>query len=157
MAKQERDTHGERKKARIYMGSTVVGWLFLAIAVILIVQAILNVLSAFGILPVGHIFTYLSGPSAIVAAIQGFFITGIIITLAFAVVAIVSTIGLLQEQEWAGGIALILMGLIATTMFLHLILLQGILGSLSLVFDIAAFGIAVLSSVYIIKNFKRYD
>ncbi|MHA1278414.1 MAG: hypothetical protein ACTSQI_16640 [Candidatus Helarchaeota archaeon] len=157
MTKEEQVKHGERKKARVYMGSTIVGWLFLAIAGILIVQAILNILSAFGILPTGHIFTYLSGPSEIVAAIQSFFITGIVLTLAFAIIAIISTVGLLQEQEWAGGIALILMGLIATTMLLHLILLQGILGSLSLIFDIAAFAIAVLSSVYIAKNFKRFD
>ncbi|MFX1293364.1 MAG: hypothetical protein ACFFD2_00700 [Promethearchaeota archaeon] len=157
MAKEERNKFGERKKARIYIGSKIVGWLFLAIAAILVIQAITNILSAYGILPMGHIFTYLSGPSAIVAAVRGFFMTGIILTLAFAVIAIISTLGLLKEQEWAGGISLILMGLIATIMVLHLILTPGMLGPLNLIFDIITFGIAVMSSAYIAKNFKRYD
>ncbi len=152
-----RDKQEERKKSRIYVGSTIVSYLFLAIAAILIVQAIINILSAFGILPVGHIFTYLSGPSYIVAAIQGFFIINVIITLAFAVIAIISTVGLLQEQEWAGGIALILMGLIALMMVLHLVINPGIFGSLSLILEIIAFGIAILSSAYLAKNFKRLD
>jgi hypothetical protein len=157
MVQEERDKHGERKKARIYVGSKIVGYLFAAIAVILIVQAILNILSAYGILPIGHIFTYLSGPSYIVAAIEGFFLIGVITTIAFAVIAFVCTVGLLQEQEWAAGIALILMGLVAFTMVLHLVINPGLFGSFSLVLEIIVFGIAIMSCAYIAKNFKRYD
>ncbi len=147
----------ERKKARIYVGSKIVSYLFIAVAGILIAEAIINILSAFGILPTGQIFTLLSGPSSVVAAIQGFFIIGVITTIAFAVIALISAIGLAQEQEWAGGIALILLGLIAFTMVLHLVINPGIFGTLSLVLEIAAFGIAVLCSAYLAKNFKRLD
>ncbi len=157
MGNDERDKFGERKNPRVYGGSAIVGWLFLVIAVILIVQAILNVLSAYGYLPFGHIFTFLSGPSYIVAAIQGFFITSVIMTIAFAVIAIICWVGLLRLQEWAGGISLILMGLVALTMVLHLVINPGIFGSLSLVLEIISFGIAVMCCAYIAKNFKRYD
>ena len=153
----KRDEHGERKKARIYVGSKIVGYLFLIIAVLLIVKAVLNILSAYGILPMGHIFTYLSGPPTIVAAIEGFFLIGRIMTIAFAVIAIVCTVGLVQEQEWAAGISLILMGLVALTMILDVVVNPGIFGALNLILEFIVFGIAAFSCAYITKNFKRYD
>jgi len=154
---EERDKHGERKVIITDTGSKLIGYLFLVIAAILILQAVLNILSAYGILPIGHIFMYLSGPSYIVEAIEGFFLINVITTLAFAVIAIVCTVGLLRLQEWAAGISLILMGLIAFTMICHLIINPGLFGSVSLVLEIVAFGISILGSAYLSKNFKRYD
>jgi len=154
---EERNNYGERKVRLTSTGSKIVGYAFLVIAAILIIEAIINILSAYGILPVGHIFTYLSGPSYIVEAIKGFFIMTVITTIAFGVIAIVATVGLLQEQEWAAGISLILMGLVAFTMVCHLIINPGILGSISLALEIAAFGISLCCAAYLAKNFKRYD
>ncbi|MFX1294926.1 MAG: hypothetical protein ACFFD2_08765 [Promethearchaeota archaeon] len=157
MAKEERNKFGEKKKIRIYIDSKIIGWFFLAIAVILIVQAIINTLSAYSILPMGHIFTYLSDPSAIVTVVREFFITSIILTITFAFIAIICFVELTRAQEWSAGIALTLMGLIATTIILHLINTPCMLGTLSLIFDIITFGIAVMISAHIVKNFKRFD
>jgi len=157
MTDEKRDKFGERKVRLTSTGSKLIGYAFLVIAVILILEAIINILSAYGILPVGHIFIYLSGPSYIVEAIKGFFIITVLTTIAFGVIAIISTVGLLQEQEWAAGISLILMGLIAFSMICHLLINPGILGSLSLALEIAAFGISLCCSAYLAKNFKRYD
>ena len=154
---EERDKYGERKVRLTNTGSKIIGYSFLVIAVILIVQAIINILSAFGILPVGHIFTLYGAPSYIVEAIEGFFFINVITTLAFAVIAIICTVGLIRMQEWAAGISLVLMGLIAFTMICHLIINPGIFGSLSLVLEIVAFGLSLLCSAYLAKNFKRYD
>jgi len=157
MVQEERDKHGERKKARIYIGSKIVGYLFLAVAIILIFQAVLSILNVFGIITIMPFSQYLSGPSYIVQAFEGFFLISVITTLAFAVIAIVCTVGLLQEQEWAAGIALILLGLVGFTMAMHFLINPGVVGSLTLILEIIVFGIVAFSSAYIAKNFKRYD
>jgi hypothetical protein len=154
---EERDKHGERKKARIYIGSKIVGYLFLVISIILIIQAVLSILSVYGIIQVMPFAEYLSGPLNIVNAFVGFFLMNSILIIAFAAIGIICTVGLLQEQEWGGGISLILMGLVSLTMIMHLVINPGIFGSLNLVLEIIVFGIAVLSSAYLAKNFKRFD
>ncbi|MHA1129779.1 MAG: hypothetical protein ACTSQI_16655 [Candidatus Helarchaeota archaeon] len=153
----ERNEYGERINPRIYMGSKIVGYLFLISAVILVVQAVLSLLSVYGIIQVMPFSEYLSGPSWIVEAFEGFFLMTVITSFAFAAIAIVCYIGILREQEWAGGIALILMGLVAFTMVMHLIINPGLFGSLNMVLEICVFAIALLSTTYIIKNFKRFD
>jgi len=100
---------------------------------------------------------YLSGPSYIVEAFEGFFLMTVITSLAYAAIGIICFVGLLREQEWAAGISLILMGLVAFTMVMHLVINAGLFGSVNLVLEITVFGIALLSSAYIAKNFKRFD
>lgn len=153
----ERDKYGERIKPRVYVGSKIVGYLFLASSAILLVQGILSLLSVYGILQLMPFAEYLSGPSYIVQAFEGFFFIGVITTFAFAAIGVVCTVGILQEQEWGGGISLILMGLVALTMVMHLVINPGIFGSINLVLEIVVFGIAITSCAYIAKNFKRFD
>ena len=153
----KRDEHGERINPRIYMGSKIVGYLFLASSVILIVQALLSILSVYGVIQIMPFSEYLSCPSYIVAAFEGFFLMTVITCIAFAAIAIVCYVGINQEQEWAGGIALILMGLVAFTMVMHLIINRGLFGTINMILEITVFAIALLSAMYIIKNFKRFD
>ena len=153
----KKDKYGERINPRIFVGSTIVGYLFLGLALILIIQAILSVLSIYGVITVMPFATLLSGPSYIVQAFEGFLLMIAITEIAFGVVGVVCTVGILQEQEWAAGISLILMGLVALTMVLHLVINPGVFGPANLVLEIIAFAIAVLSSAYIIKHFKRFD
>ena len=157
MAKEERNKFGERKKTRVYVGSKIVGYLFLGITAILIVQATLGLLSLFGITTIMPFSVYLTGPAYIVQAFEGFFIISQIITLAFAAIGFVCFVGLLREQEWAAGISLILLGLVAVNMILHLVINPGIFGSLNLILEIIVFGIAAVCIAYIVKNFKRFD
>ena len=157
MAKENQEKSHERRKLRVYDGSIIVGYLFLAISVILIIQAILGLLSVYGIIQTMPFSQYLSGPSYIVQAFEGFFLISVIITFAFAAIGVICYVGLIQEQEWGGGISLILMGLVTLTMVLHLVVTPGVFGALNMVLESIVFGIAVLSSVYVIKHFKRLE
>ena len=153
----ERDKYGERIKPRIYVGSKIVGYLFLGLSIILIILAIFSILTVYGIVQIMSFAPLLGGPSYIIEAFRGFFLITSITTIAFATIGFICTIGVLQEQEWAAGISLILMGLIAVTMVMHLVINPGLFGSLGIVLEIVSFGIALLSCVYIAKNFKRFD
>lgn len=153
----KRDKYGERIKPRIYVGSKIVGYLFLISSIILCIQSILALLSVYGIIEIMPFAEFLSGPSYIVDAFEGFFLMSTLTTLAFASIGIVCFVGIQREQEWAAGISLILMGLIAFTMVMHLIINPGLFGSLNMVLEIVVFGIALLSNAYIAKNFKRFD
>ncbi|NVM54507.1 MAG: hypothetical protein HWN66_12455 [Candidatus Helarchaeota archaeon] len=153
----ERNEHGERINPRIYVGSKIVGYLYLGLSMILIVQGIISLLSVYGIIQVMPFSEYLSGPEYIVDAFEGFFLMNIILIFAFAAIGIICTVGILKEQEWGGGISLVLMGLVALTMVVHFIINPGIFGSLNLVLEIIIFGIALFSSMYVIRNFKRFD
>ncbi len=153
----KKDKYGERINPRIYIGSKIVGYLFLALALILLIQAIISILTVYGVLQVSGFAPLMGGPSYIVDAFKGFFLISALTTIAFGGIGVVCTVGILQEQEWAAGISLILMGLISFTMVMHLVINPGVFGALNLVLEIIAFGIALLSSVYIIKHFKRFD
>ncbi len=153
----KKDKFGERINPRIYVGSKIVGYLFLVLSFTLLIQAILSILTVYGVIEVSGFAPLLGGPSYIVDTFKGFFLISALTTIAFAAISVVCTVGILREQEWAAGISLILMGLIAFTMVMHLVINPGVFGDLGLVLEIVAFAIALLSSVYVIKNFKRFD
>ena len=111
----------------------------------------------YGITTIMPFSVYLTGPSYIVQAFEGFFLTAMILTLSLAAIGFVCFVGLAREQEWAAGISIILLGLIAVTMAGHLVLNPGIFGALNLILEIIVFGIAALSMAYIVKHFKRFD
>ncbi|MHA1266580.1 MAG: hypothetical protein ACTSRS_15195 [Candidatus Helarchaeota archaeon] len=152
----QRDRYGERINPRVYTGSKIVGYLYLILAVILVVQSIISILNIYGVISIMPFAELLSGPSYIVQAFEGFFLMIAVMEMAFAAIGLICFIGILREQEWAAGISLVLMGLIALTMLMHLILTPA-LGALNIVLEAITFGIAILSSVYVMKNFKRFD
>ncbi|MHA1324625.1 MAG: hypothetical protein ACTSRL_17685 [Candidatus Helarchaeota archaeon] len=152
----QRDRYGERINPRVYTGSKIVGYLYLILAVILVVQSIISILNIYGVISIMPFAELLSGPSYIVQAFEGLFLMIAVMEMAFAAIGLICFIGILREQEWAAGISLVLMGLIALTMLMHLILTPA-LGALNIVLEAITFGIAILSSVYVMKNFKRFD